>query len=592
MTINTRSPGRTTAAIFLLAGAATPVAAEPFSAVFELRSINGANGFVIHGTMPGDWIGSAVSNAGDVNGDGHDDLIIGAAELPHNGELAGGGVVVFGGPGVGADGAIDISALDGSDGFRFFGVAAQDFCGYSVAAAGDINGDGFDDLLIGAPNADTGVVLNTGMAYIVFGSTQIGADGLVDLSTLDGSDGFRCIGNHSYAYGANSVAGAGDVNGDGFDDLLIAAHFASPAGISAPSAGRTTVLFGSSGIGFGGTVHVYSVNGYSGFACNGIDAYDNSGSSVASAGDVNGDGLSDYLIGARKADPNGSASGETYLVFGTDSIVATAAIDLDDLNGANGFVCKGIAANHNSGRSVDTAGDINGDGYADIIIGAAGANPNGPESGESYVIFGGPNAGATGAIELATLDGANGFACRGIDPDDSSGFSVAAAGDINHDGFGDLLIGAWEADPGGKINSGETYIVFGSQSIGAGGALELSSLNGANGFVCIGEDELDRSGRSVSSAGDINGDGIDDLIILAHGARPFEDSIGGACYVVFGRCARPADLNSDGLTDTADLGILIAGFGSTEPAADINGDGIVDTADLGILIADFGSTCP
>ena len=124
------------------------------------------------------------------------------------------------------------------------------------------------------------------------------------------------------------------------------------------------------------------------------------------------------------------------------------------------------------------------------------------------------------------------------------------------------------------------------------GTLELSLLDGTNGFVCSGIDAGDPIGWSVSSAGNVNGDGVGDLIIGAHYARPNGVSAGES-YVVFGRSAcTTANLNGDGAIDTADLGILIGQFGTAGPEADINGDGVVDTADLGILIGAFGTVCP
>jgi hypothetical protein len=514
---------------------------------FNLSQLDGSNGFVINGiapvtigTRPAVLSGSSVSRAGDINGDGIDDLIIGASGAGTDRNLfAGETYIVFGQTG-GFDASFNPSQLDGSNGFVLNGIDRNDRSGGSVSDAGDINGDGIDDLIIGARNADPNGNPSAGETYIVFGQTG-GFDASFDLSQLDGSNGFVINGIDEYDSSGGSVSRAGDINGDGIDDLIIGARNADPNGNS--SAGETYIVFGQTG-GFDASFNLSQLYGYEGFVLNGIDEYDSSGGSVSRAGDINGDGIDDLIIGAIGADPNdNSLAGETYIVFGKQGSF-DASFNLSQLDGSNGFVLNGIDRNDRSGDSVSDAGDINGDGIDDLIIGTPFADPNGNSSaGETYIVFGN-SGGFDATLNLSQLDGGNGFVINGIDEDDFSGGSVSAAGDINGDGIDDLIIGAVGANSNGNVFVGETYIVFGKQG-GFDASFNLSQLDGSNGFVINGIDERDFSGRSVSGAGDINGDGVDDLIIGAPNADPNGNSLVGESYVVYGNISPKLDLNGN-----------------------------------------------
>ena len=203
-------------------------------ASLDLGGLDGRNGFRLDGLSYNDGVGSSVAGAGDINGDGFDDLIIGAPVQPRYGEqhtyTAGDSYVVFG-SGSGFDARVDLSELDGSNGFRLRGVAPNDRTGTSVAGAGDFNGDGIDDLIIGAPGLFGQLFVDEGGysysarggSFVVFGTTA-GFSPTIDHSSLDGTDGFRLDGVDVYDHSGYSVAGAGDINGDGFDDLIIDGH--------------------------------------------------------------------------------------------------------------------------------------------------------------------------------------------------------------------------------------------------------------------------------------------------------------------------------------------------------------------------------
>ncbi|MEO1211656.1 MAG: Calx-beta domain-containing protein, partial [Cyanobacteria bacterium J06638_20] len=466
----------------------------------------------------------------------------------------------------------NLSILNGNNGFAINGVATGDRSGLSVSEAGDINGDGIDDLIIGASGADPNGNDNAGTSYVVFGR-QTGFGARFNLSALNGSNGFAINGVTGNDFSGRSVSGAGDINGDGIDDLIIGAYVAAANGNY--GAGTSYVVFGRQ-TGFGASLNLSALNGNNGFAINGVITGDRSGRSASGAGDINGDGIDDLIIGASFADPNrNSDSGASYVVFGRQTGFG-ASLNLVALNGNNGFAINGVAAGDRSGFSVSDAGDINGDGIDDLIIGAYFADPNGNSAaGSSYVVFG-RQTGFGARFNLSALNGSNGFAINGVAENDLSGRSVSGAGDINGDGIDDLIIGATSADP-----AGASYVVFGRQT-GFGASLNLSALNGRNGFAINGVAELDRSGYSVSSAGDINGDGIDDLIIGAYAADPDGNSYAGTSYVVFGRRTdfgasfNLSALNSsngfaiNGVAENDRSSISVSGVG------DINSDGIDD----------------
>jgi hypothetical protein len=329
------------------------------------------------------------------------------------------------------------------------GAAANDFSGISASGAGDVNGDGIDDLIVGAPGVDPNGRSNAGASYVVFGSDQ-GFPPIIDLATDADVTIQGAAANDVSGY---SVSGAGDVNGDGIDDLIVGAPRADPNGRS--YAGASYVVFGAADL--AGTIDLADPASGADLIIQGAVAYDRSGSSVSEAGDINGDGIGDLIIGAYQADPNGrNYAGASYVVFGSDQGFPPI---LDLATDAN-VTIQGAAVYDRSGFSVSGAGDVNGDGLDDLIIGALqpGSAEQEPRyAGASYVVFG-TDQGFPATIDLASDAD---LTMVGAATNDQFGRSVSGAGDVDGDGLDDLIIGAPNNSPNGREGAGASYVVFG-----------------------------------------------------------------------------------------------------------------------------------
>ncbi|MBE0622901.1 MAG: FG-GAP repeat protein [Burkholderiales bacterium] len=496
------------------------------------------DGFKIPGEVAGDASGFGMRGAGDVNGDGYADLIIGAPFSDANGVSSGRSYVVFG-KGTAFDPEVPLWSLDGSDGFRLTGAAAGDASGWAVSDAGDVNGDGFADVVISAvyasPNGSSGYY-ETGAAYVVFGkasfSNDLDANANLNLGDLTGSNGFRLSGMQTYDHVGITVNAAGDVNGDGFGDVIVGAPYAGPNGFFS---GAGYVVFGQAS-GFAPNLDLSDLDGNNGFRIPGLAAYDRTGTRMDGAGDINGDGIDDLIIAAVGADRVGAEnSGAVYVVFGKAGGF-TADLDSSTLNGTtvdgtNGFRISGAAAGDMLGWGLSGAGDMNGDGFADVIVSSQHATVDGVASGAAYVVFG-KESGFASDLNVSALDGDNGFRIAGGAAGDQAGFSVRAAGDFNGDGYDDIIVGA----PGAKTGdspAGQSYVVFGKAS-GFDASLDLSTLGGSDGFRVSGVGTGDDSGYQVSAAGDINGDGFDDIAVSSSRASPHGQTQAGETYVIFG----------------------------------------------------------
>lgn len=524
------------------------------------------------GTTAGERLGARLSTGGDLNGDGYADIVVGAAGY---GSGSGRAMVFFGS-------AVGIN-LGATVPWYKNGSAGQAL-GASVYTAGDINGDGLSDLLVGVPGAAGGAgevrlyhggtslpattpawSVTGGANFAVLGrclatAGDVNADGyadvLVGLPGLNGSKGRVMLflgsasglsptpvwtkdGENAQDNFGHCVASAGDVNGDGYSDVLISA----PSYPNYGWMGKVYLFHGGPG----------GLSASPAWVKTGEKAEDRFGWSVASAGDVNGDGYSDVAVGAYMFQVGSADIGKAYVFHGSATgLAATAA-----------WSALGTQASFFA-NSVSTAGDVNGDGYDDLIVGAPfwdvdlGGGTISHNNGAAFVYHGSP-AGLSPVADWSIIGAHHG---------DEFGAGVSYAGDVNGDGYSDVVIGAMRSNIGAPPTvtgeAGKAFVYLGRPTVG----LELTPAT-----VITGTLQFDYLGLSVCSAGDMNGDGFSDVVVGVHGADyMFLDQ--GKIQVHYGSAAgisATPDLTFWGPNATgAQMGRIVA------LAGDVNGDGLSD----------------
>ncbi|RZJ54733.1 MAG: HYR domain-containing protein [Flavobacterium sp.] len=406
------------------------------------------------------------------------------------------------------------SIIDGANGFSVTGKAPSDDLSAKTRSAGDINGDGIPDLIISAPGADFGGLLDVGEVYIIFGGSGFSFDNF-DVSTLDGTNGFVIRGNVADEQLGLSLDTAGDFNNDGISDIVVSSN-SDPLG-----QGLAFVFYGKN-TPFQALYNRTDIDNAKGIFIT-IEAPTDV-KNVGYAGDVNHDGISDVIIS-----DNANSGGKHYIVFGTSS---AANIGTSSLNGSNGFSITGYASGFLSLNSVcKNAGDFNNDGIDDLVLGYPSMlEVTGSSAGRTIVLFG-RNVVFPASILLDNLTSGEGYILTGSGNSTYAGTSVAAAGDFNHDGIADIIIGSPNKTVNGIQKAGEVYIVFGGS--GLSGTSALSDITTSTGVIIQGSADSGKFGTFVNGIKDINRDGTADVAIS--GERGI--SYNGAVYVVFGGSA-------------------------------------------------------
>ncbi len=508
----------------------------------ELGELPGLDGLTLFGAEEFALAGTSAAFLGDVNGDGIDDIGLVAAGDSGGGPLAGAAYVIFGGQVLAAETSLASVAGGNVAGFRLDGNTQgyNSVVVHGLAAGGDINGDGFGDVLVTA-----GDLYGTeASSYVVFGGPQLGGLGTSGLglggtytaNDVGGPDlpGFRFEGpSTGRGYATGQLAGVGDIDGDGFDDLAYRATVYEGEAIT----GRVHVLYG--GQEFGPLVTTYDVGSgdLAGFVLEGgADLQAVPRTAVSSAGDLNGDGFDDMVLGASDfhvgyglATTAGQAA---YVIFGGQALSGRHALSEVGTGDLGGLILQGDTPSTDFAQSLAAAGDVNGDGVDDLLVGAPYGNAGEGAGGTGYVLFGDPSL--SGALDFGLVDD-GGLAGLRLTSDlvgDRLAQSLATAGDLNGDGFNDVVFGAPQSDTAGTF-AGAAHILFGQPELSGGYEIGQLLTGEILGFRLTGDAALDLSGQAVAGGGDFNGDGFDDLIIAA----PGDDSAGssaGAAHLIFG----------------------------------------------------------
>lgn len=432
--------------------------------------LSGSN-WTTQGGQSGEQLGYSIAGNFDANSDGYPDALVAAPYYDSDTQTNIGRVVLFLGTG---------SGLSTTASWTTYGDQAGAMFGWSISSAGDVNNDGYDDVIISAPFRDNTISGTTypsaGKVYVYMGNS----------SGLSTTASWTAEANQNSAEFGWSVASAGDVNNDNYDEVIIGA----PKYNSSGQKGKVFVYKGSSS-GLLSTTYWTAESDQVGSSF---------GYSVASAGDVNYDGYSDVIIGAPMYNNGQTNEGRAYAFLGSSTGLAATAV----------WTAESNQTGAEFGHSVASAGKVNNDNYSDVVIGAPKYDNGQTNEGRVYLFLG----NSTGVSSSSVWTG------ESNQEDAEFGSTVASAGDVNNDGYSDVLVGTPGYDNGDNANTGRVY-VYGGTSTG--------TLSGV--YVIEGEYANDKLGTSVTGAGHANGNSKSDLFV---GAAFFSSDIGnrGKSYLI------------------------------------------------------------
>jgi len=428
------------------AGAVYPVTIDP---LVDSPHLSRSPNWITESDQVAAWLGYAVGPAGDVNGDGYDDVIVGAYRYD-TGQVDEGRAWAFYGSATGLDATAD---------WTVDGPWPGALLGHSVARAGDVNQDGYDDVIVGVPSPNGGTA--DGWAYAYYGSPA-GLHTTPDWTVEVVQD---------QAWFGRTVRSAGDVNGDGYDDVVVGApHYDN----GQMDEGKAWAYYGSAN----------GLHTTADWSAEENQAWALFGRWVGTAGDVNGDGYDDLIAGAHFWDDDQQNEGRAFAFYGSPAGLHTTADWTADGNQVEAWFA----------RAVGSAGDVNSDGYSDVIVGAPKYDNDQTDEGRAFAFYGSATGLSTTADWIAEADQAEAWFGR----------RLATAGDVNGDGYDDVIVGAPNFDTGNP-DGGKVYVYYGT---GHG-------LRARPAWTAWSNQDHAWFGRSVAPAGDVNGDGYDDVIIGA-----------------------------------------------------------------------------